>query len=490
VVVNIDYSGNILDQEYKLAYYREDIAVNAHHWHWHLVYPATWRENVTGKPKDRKGELFYYMHQQMCARYDCERLSNKMTRVDPLDNWHKELEGYGPHLCSLLNGLHYGMRPSGLKIHDISDIDIYEMNRWVERVLEAISLGYVVDSEGNEVSLNAQNGTDILGDLIEASTESLNQKYYGSIHNWGHVMLAAVHDPVGKYKENPGVMDDTSTSLRDPIFYRWHRFIDNMFQEFKTNLPPYSKHELEFPKVNIGKVTLHATKSNYLQTFEEDHYLELCHGVQFCKEGSVKVHYKRLQHEEFNYNIEVHNDSSSNKNAVVRIFLAPRDNELGNRLELDDQRHLFIELDKFHVVLNPGENTITRKSKDSSVTLSKERTIDELMKGEGLNDDNNEFCSCGWPQHMLIPRSNEEGMVFDLFVMLTNWENDNVNGHSSEEAICTDAVSYCGAKDHKYPDRQAMGFPFDRTITHHTLSDFLTTNMSATEVTIKFKNHH
>ena len=28
--------------------------------------------------------------------------------------------------------------------------------------------------------------------------------------------------------------------------------------------------------------------------------------------------------------------------------------------------------------------------------------------------------------------------------------------------VCDDAVSFCGLKDQKYPDRRNMGFPFDR----------------------------
>lgn len=68
VIVEIEKTGNILDKEYKLAYFREDIGINAHHWYWHVVYPANWNEQLTSRVKDRKGELFYYMHQQMCAR--------------------------------------------------------------------------------------------------------------------------------------------------------------------------------------------------------------------------------------------------------------------------------------------------------------------------------------------------------------------------------------------------------------------------------------
>jgi tyrosinase len=51
---------------------------------------------------------------------------------------------------------------------------------------------------------------------------------------------------------------------------------------------------------------------------------------------------------------------------------------------------------------------------------------------------------------------------------------------------CNDAASYCGIRDRKYPDRRAMGYPFDRTAQINSLSDFLTPNMGVRNCTIRF----
>lgn len=56
-----------MDVEHRVAYFREDIGVNLHHRHWHEVYPFMGMKEIVYK--DRRGELFYYMHQQMLARY-------------------------------------------------------------------------------------------------------------------------------------------------------------------------------------------------------------------------------------------------------------------------------------------------------------------------------------------------------------------------------------------------------------------------------------
>lgn len=55
---------------------------------------------------------------------------------------------------------------------------------------------------------------------------------------------------------------------------------------------------------------------------------------------------------------------------------------------------------------------------------------------------------------------------------------------------CDDAQSYCGLRGGRYPDRKAMGFPFDRNprtgVT--TLNQFLTSNMIVQTTTIRFSN--
>lgn len=63
--INIDRNFTASDRslEQRMAYFREDVSVNAHHWHWHLVYPSHGPHDVVNK--DRRGELFYYMHHQV-----------------------------------------------------------------------------------------------------------------------------------------------------------------------------------------------------------------------------------------------------------------------------------------------------------------------------------------------------------------------------------------------------------------------------------------
>lgn len=61
--LQMNYTASIREPEQRLAYFREDIGVNMHHWHWHMVYPGDGPQEIVNK--DRRGELFYYMHSQV-----------------------------------------------------------------------------------------------------------------------------------------------------------------------------------------------------------------------------------------------------------------------------------------------------------------------------------------------------------------------------------------------------------------------------------------
>ncbi|CAL1276507.1 unnamed protein product [Larinioides sclopetarius] len=211
---------------------------------------------------------------------------------------------------TLLSGYEYTNRPSGLSLADVKGIaSVQDIIRWRERILEAIDLGVVINKNGNDIVLTPEKGINILGAMVEASYESVNEKYYGNIHNQMHNLISLITDTDGRFK----------------------------------------------------------------------------------------VKYQHLDHEPFTYHINCENNAGGPKQATVRIFLTPVYDELGNKFSLKE-------------VEGP---TRTR--------------------------------------------------------------------------ICVDNISYCGVKDEKYPDKKAMGFPFDRTIEALTIPEFSTPNMIFQNVKIQFK---
>lgn len=82
------------------------------------------------------------------------------------------------------------------------------------------------------------------------------------------------------------------------------------------------------------------------------------------------------------------------------------------------------------IKVNPGQNTIRRRSTESSVTIPFERTfrnLDQNRPDAGTTDEAEfNFCGCGWPQHMLVPKGLPGGLRCELFVMISNYEQDRV----------------------------------------------------------------
>lgn len=495
-----NYTANPREAEQRLAYFREDIGVNMHHWHWHLVYPGRGPTEVINK--DRRGELFYYMHQQIIARYNVERYCNNLPSVKPFDNFRVPIpEGYFPKILSKVNSRTYPGRQSDVMLQDVSREEatnsVNDMQRWTDRIHLAIDQGFVTEANGKQTLLDETRGIDILGNILEPSDLNINPQLYGSLHGTGHDLIAYIHDPDARYKEDLGVMGDVATAMRDPIFYRWHCNIDNIFKKHKSLLRQYNEQELGFQGVRVdgveAKIASAKSQPNTLITYWQKSDVDLAAGLDFGPNGNVFAHFTHLQNAPFEYNIKVTNSGSARR-GTVRIFLLPKTDERGAPLNLNDVRTLAIEMDRFTHDLQPGNNFIKRRSDESTVTIPFERSFRRVGEADTpkAGDDlaRFRFCGCGWPQHMLLPKGSKSGMQFDLYVMISDYTGDAVQQKSSVQGICNDSSSFCGLKDMLYPDKRSMGFPFDRRLNGANLAEFVGTygNMASQNVIIKFND--
>lgn len=55
---------NVSNSEERLTFFREDLGLNSHHFHWHIIYP-TFGQKSKQYANNRRGEIFYYVHHQM-----------------------------------------------------------------------------------------------------------------------------------------------------------------------------------------------------------------------------------------------------------------------------------------------------------------------------------------------------------------------------------------------------------------------------------------
>src|SRR4029077_852576 len=63
-----------------------------------------------------------------------------------------------------------------------------------------------------------------LGATVESTIASDSRPTYGNLHNMGHVLLALIGSPDDI---EHGVMWSTGTAIMDPVFWQWHRHVDD-----------------------------------------------------------------------------------------------------------------------------------------------------------------------------------------------------------------------------------------------------------------------
>ncbi|CAO1403519.1 unnamed protein product [Diamesa hyperborea] len=491
-----NYTANEKEKEQRLAYFREDLGVNLHHWHWHLVYPGSGPIEVVDK--DRRGELFYYMHSQLLARYNLERFTSGLSRYKILNLREPLEEAYFPKIIRSSNSRAYPARAAGIVLKNVDRAEtgnpvlVDELVRFSDRIHEAIDSGFYKDINGQPVKLDEETGIDILGNLMESSAISKNPKYYGSLHNLGHDLIAFSHDPDGRFLEEFGVMGDVTTAMRDPLFYRWHGYLDSLWVKYKDTLPQYPPEQLNFNGITVNSINVKLTSTEYdvnkLLTYWTKTQVDLGAGIDFSGKGSLFADFTHMDHAQFTYQINV--TSSRATKGTCRIFLGPKVNQRGEEIKFKEQRRLMIEMDKFTVPLTLGVNNITRSSLQSTVTIPFERSFRNLgdTPAAGRELDEHRFCGCGFPQHMLLPRGTaKNGTDYDIFVMISNHDDDHVVAFDETKG-CSDAHSFCGIRDAKYPDKRKMGYPFDRVYTADTLEEFAGkhTNMQTGQVNIEY----
>ena len=114
-------------------------------------------------------------------------------------------DGYFPKLDSNVVGRSWPSRPDNVYLSDVDRksenlrISIADIERYRDRILEAIHTRTIINTDGSLSPLTDYEGIDVLGNMIESSTLSPNSSYYGDMHNFAHVLIAFCHDPDNKH---------------------------------------------------------------------------------------------------------------------------------------------------------------------------------------------------------------------------------------------------------------------------------------------------
>lgn len=79
-----------MDSEYKLDYFMEDIEQNSFYYYFRQVFPSWLSSQQIGIPQELRGNLYYFVHKQLMARYYLERISNDLDDVQDFD-WNRPI---------------------------------------------------------------------------------------------------------------------------------------------------------------------------------------------------------------------------------------------------------------------------------------------------------------------------------------------------------------------------------------------------------------
>ncbi|XP_044731626.1 allergen Cr-PI-like [Chrysoperla carnea] len=487
VIIPANYSGWYLDieRDQKLTYFTEDIGLNSYYWYLHVDYPFWMEGPEFGLDKDHRGELFYYIHQQLLARYYLERLSNRLGEIEWINIWEPMEHGY---VCTLQheNGLPFPVRPKKAMLiyDDHTKWTAEKMEILERRIIDAIDLGYILDKDGKKVSLYTNDGINVLGNLIEGNPDSLHRRYYGYLLIWAKHLIGFSVQSVDHLKLQPSALELYETAMRDPMFYAIHKRIVHYFFYYKRNLPVYTYTDLAYPEVKIDSVVV-----DKLITYFDHHDVELNNAIynDFTVDTEipkviVKARQMRLNHRPFYYRVNVVSEKTTQ--AVVRVFLGPKHDEHGHPIHINENRVNFVELDKFIVDLKAGKNVIERNSHEARHTVQDRTSYYTLYRKvmlalEGSEDfvlDNTE-AHCGFPNRLLLPKGTRSGMVYQIFVMVTPYQGTH---QVTEEQTYTCGVG-TGSRS---IDNLPLGYPLDRKI---DVSQFYVPNMHFQDVVIYHK---
>nr|CAD7265428.1 unnamed protein product [Timema shepardi] len=180
IVLKSNYTGywdSERNPEDILAYFTEDVGLNAFNSEWNRLYPSWFNTTEYNVNIDRRGELFIYYQKQLLARYFLERLSNNLGDIP---SFEEEYEiGYFPRL-RFNNGQSVTGRQQYSTFYDTEAISVQDVKETVSRLRQAIESGYIFNEQGEKISLFETDGRNMLGELINFYGNSPNKHYYGS----------------------------------------------------------------------------------------------------------------------------------------------------------------------------------------------------------------------------------------------------------------------------------------------------------------------
>lgn len=321
-------------------------------------------------------------------------------------------------------------------------------------------------------------GVEILGNIFEQNENSPHPRYYGPLQVFARYLLGYSYQPLQKYKLAPSALEHYETSLRDPVFYQFYKRIVLYFQKYKSYLPKYEKDDLYYPGVRVESFSV-----DKLFTFFEHYDSDIYNAVYINEQENekepfpVRVRQQRLNHKPFSYQINV----SSNKatDAVVRVFVGPKYDEYGRKININSNRLNFVELERFSIVLKAGNNAFKRHcgygyyTHDRTSYRQLYQQVLDALEGKEEFRYGGPDAFYGFPNRFLLPKGSRSGTTYQFYVIVSPYKQ-----YTQKDAKTNFYPAFTGGQ---YLDTYPLGYPFDRPIRE---TDFFVPNSYFKDVVI------
>ncbi|XP_073961460.1 arylphorin subunit beta-like [Choristoneura fumiferana] len=435
-------------EEQKISYFTEDIGMNSYYYYLNVIYPF-WMKGFSFEPiEEMRGGVFYFLYQQLVARYYMERLTNGLGEI-PVFSWTKPLKtGYTCHLSTYYP---FFQRNDYYAIDKIENEEYLNFLKHYEQTfLNFLDQGHF-EAYKQKVDLTDPKAMNFVGNywftnanLYEHTGPRNYERYYEII---GRRVLSGTPEPVDKYTVWPAALEQYQTSLRDPVFFQFYKRILNYIVDYKDHLEPYST-ELHFEGVKVKDIQV-----DKLVTYFDLYDFEISNDVFYSEQelkgtpAYLKVRQPRLNHKPFTVTVDIKSEVATD--AVVKFFLGPKYDSSGYPLSIEDNWMNFVQLDWFKYKLVPGENKIERSSsdffyyKDDSIPATE---LYKLLETGNVPVDMAEH-AYAIPNRMMLPRGTKGGFPFQLYVV--------VYPYTPLPEKWTEFSKY-------FVDAKPFGYPFDR----------------------------
>ncbi|XP_055316928.1 larval serum protein 2-like [Sitodiplosis mosellana] len=502
LVLYANYSGQYVYsyEDQAVSYFLEDIGLNAYYYYFNLDYPMWMGGQEYNLYKDRRGEYYFYFHQQLLARYYLERLSHDLGYIHEF-NWWTPISAYYPNIRTYY-GQPYMSREHGHVVdQEGSHYDVEYIYAYEQRLLNAIDSGQFLLANGTYYNFSYPGGIEYLGNLIHGNPDSLNLRYY----NYMYYVYKTFGHYFGKYYhytgEYPSVLYHPQTTLRDPAYWMFLKRVFNFYYKFMTHLQPYTHQEIGFDGVKIESVEVDKLMTYFdyfdadisnavdIEYYNPEHLSDLrqfgrlshYNGEDFV----IKARQWRLNHLPFKLNINVVSQLATP--SVVRIYLGPKYDEYGHLITLNDNRYNFVLLDTFKYDLTAGNNLITRESRQFFMNVKDRTTYYDMYKwlmsastGQKPWPMDNTEAHSGFPNRLILPMGKKGGQPYQLFIHIAPYHAPQVPQYSTFDASISTGIG----SGSRYVDSLPLYYPLDRYIDEYY---WYTPNMYYYDVNIYHK---